>query len=303
MSEIEQIDLEEIGQEERALAAALAESARTAAEQTLVTFEDTMTLEQARSLSGRRGARLALVLGERGSGKTALLAMLWQQFLERDGLAGHRFAGSRSARGFERRAHWARATAGHDQAHFPATRAQDGGFLHLRVRRPDGRRVELLLGDFAGSEFERIREGQPLLGVLPWARRGDRFIVVLDGAELSLPGESEIVVTRARRLLLALEASQVVRETARVALVLTKADELNDAGARALARHEGDLLLLARRCDSEAISVRTEALALAGGERHGLGELIAWLCQNDRPRPPLPVPELAPGRSIAAFRA
>jgi hypothetical protein len=34
-----------------------------------------------------------------------------------------------------------------------------------------------------------------------------------------------------------------------------------------------------------------------------LAELVGWLCQNDRPRAPMPVPEVAPGRSIAAFRA
>ena len=52
-----------------------------AAKRPLITVEDAMSLEQARSLSGRRGARLVLVMGEAGTGKTALTAMLWQQFL------------------------------------------------------------------------------------------------------------------------------------------------------------------------------------------------------------------------------
>ena len=70
-----------------------------AAKRPLITVEDAMSLEQARSLSGRRGARLVLVMGEAGTGKTALTAMLWQQFLEQDGLAGHRIAGSRTDSG------------------------------------------------------------------------------------------------------------------------------------------------------------------------------------------------------------
>jgi hypothetical protein len=274
-----------------------------AAKRPLITVEDAMSLEQARSLSGRRGARLVLVMGEAGTGKTALTAMLWQQFLEQDGLAGHRIAGSRTVRGFERRAHRARLAAGQAHARFAPTLAQDGGVLHLRVRRPDGRRVELLISDLAGEHFERVREGRPLPDELPWVRRADRFVVVLDGEALSRPGQSEIAVTRARRLLLALQASTAVRESARVAVVVTKCDALDETGAAALARHEGDLLEVARGSDPEAICVRTAAVAYARAERQGLGELIGWLCSNDRPRRPLPVPAVPTKRSIAAFRA
>jgi hypothetical protein len=273
------------------------------AERPTVGVEDAMTLQQARAVSGRRGARLVLVMGEPASGKTALTAMLWQQFLEQDGLAGHRLAGSRTTRGFERRAHWARLQSRQQRVQFPPTRAEDGGLLHMRVRRPDGRRVELFLADLAGEQFERVREGQPLLDELPWAGRADRFAVVLDAEALSLPGQSEIAVTRARRLLLALQTSGAVRDSARVALVVTKSDRLGEAGAAALARHEGDLLQIARRCDPEAICVFTAAVALARAERQGLGDWIDWLCRNDRRRAPIPVPEVSPGRSIAAFRA
>jgi len=277
--------------------------APAAAPQPLVTVEDAMTLEQARELSGRRGARLVLVMGEPATGKTALTAMLWQQFLERDSLAGHRLAGSRCGRGFERRAHWARVAAGQAHARFPPTRREDEGLLHMRVRRPDGRRVELLFSDLAGGRFERVREGQPLLEALPWAGRADRFAVVLDALALSVPGESEIAVTRARRLLLALDASGAVRETARIALVLTKGDGLSESGAKALERHQPELLAIARRSDPEAVGVGTAAVALVRAERQGLAEWVSWLCQNDRPRTAMAVPEVAPGRSIAAFRA
>lgn len=303
MTELDEVALE-LGQETGAAQPFDAEeSSRTTATRSLVTVEDALTLEKARVLSGRRGVRLVLLVGEPGTGKTALTAMLWQQFLEQDGLAGHRLAGSRTARGFERRAHWARTASGQARVDFPPTGLEDGGVLHLRVRRPDGRRVELLLSDLAGEHFKRVREGRPLLDELPWARRGDRFIVVLDAAALCVPGESEIAATRARRLLLALQAPGVVRENARVALVVTKTDTINEFGAAALARHEPDLLEVARVCDPEAVSVRTAAIAVARAERQGFGDLVSWLCLNDRPRSLLEVPAVPPLRSIAAFRA
>ena len=241
-------------------------------------------------------------MGEPATGKTALGAMLWQQFLEADGLDGHRLAGSRSVRGFERRAYWARRLSGRPVPEFPPTRPTEAGLLHLRVRRPDGRRVELLLSDLAGELFERVREGRRLVDELPWAPRADRFIVLLDGAALSTPGGSEIAVTRARRLLLSLQAPGVVRDSARVAVVVTKADTLSEAAGSALGRHEPDLLALARDCDPEAIVVRTAAIANAREKRQGLGELVSWLCLNDRPRAAA-VPEETPGRAVALFRA
>jgi hypothetical protein len=276
---------------------------RDAAPQAAVTVEDTLSFEQARRLSGRRGARLVAIMGERGTGKTALAAMLWQQFLEHDGLAGHRLAGSSTVHGFERRAHWAREAASQQHALFPATTPHDGPLLHLRVRRPDGRRVELLLADLPGDTFERVRDGRPLREELPWAGRADRFVVVLDGASLSTPGESGIAASRTRRLLLALADAAVVRESARVALVITKCDELTPTGEAALARHEPDLVALARLSDPQALSVRTTAVAPLRRDREGLGELIAWLCGNDRPRAPIAVAEVPPERAIAAFVA
>jgi Double-GTPase 2 len=269
----------------------------------LITAADAMTLAQARSLSGRRGARLVLTLGEPQTGKTALVASLWQRLLEQDTLDGHRLAGSRTALGLERRAHPLRLAAGRARAGLVPTRSADGGLLHLRILRPDGERVELLIADLAGEQFERVREGRPLLEELPWARRVDRFAVLLDAHLLSRPGEAEIAATRGRRLLLALRAGAIVRESARIAVVVTKADLLSDAGEHALARHEPELLAQAAALDGEATSVRTAVLPHDRSEPRGVGELLSWLCGDDRaPRAPEPAAAGAePARAIAAF--
>jgi hypothetical protein len=274
----------------------------SAAEQPTVTTEDAMTLASARGLSGRRGARVVLVMGEAATGKTALLAALWQRLIERGELAGHSLAGSRTALAFERRAHWARLDARTIEASFPPSPAAEA-LLHLRVRRPDGERVELLISDLGGEQFERVREGRSLNAEIPWAARLDRAIVVVDAKALARPGESEIAITRAGRLVLALQTADAVRASARIALVLTKADALDSAGEAALARHESPLAAIARQSDSEATWIRTAALANAGGDPDGLGALMAWLCGEDRPPAPPEAPAVALTRSIATFRA
>jgi hypothetical protein len=266
-----------------------------------LTAVDTMTLSQARTVSGRRGARLVLLMGEAGTGKTALIATLWQRFLEADGLADHRLAGSRTPLGLERRAHWLRLDSEQPFERFPSTRFEDGAVLHVRVRRPDGELVELLLADLAGEQFERVREGRPLLEEIPWGPRVDRFVVLMDAQALSVTGESEIAVTRAQRLILSLRSPGVVRETARVALAYTKVDTLARSGENALRRHEEVLLAAAQAVDPEATSFLTAALAREHGDPPGFGDWLAWLCIDDRPKLHAPVPEVAPERAIAAF--
>ena len=230
-------------------------------EPAVVTTGEAMTLAQALTLCRRRGSRFVLLMGEGGTGKTALLASLWQRIQAGEALAGHRLAGSRTALGFERRAHWGRLESGQLRATFPATPTEDGFVLDLRVRRPDGELIELLLADVGGGAFERVRQGRPLLQEIPWAMHADRFVVVLDAAALSVPGESEIAATRALRQLLALRSSGAVRATARVALALTKADALSASGVSALARHEPNLLAHAAALDPEPGNVRIARLS------------------------------------------
>jgi hypothetical protein len=274
-----------------------------AAERPLITVEDTLSFAAANALSARRGARLVLAMGEPGTGRTALWTMLWQQFIEQDGLDGHRFAGTRTARGFERRAYGARVASRGGGAHFAPTRPAADMLLHLRVRTPDARLVELLLADIPGLPFEAVRRGRPLREEVPWAGRAARYLAVIDGEAMGIPGESEIAITRARRLLLSLQAAEVVRETARVAVVVTKSDRLGPLGEAVLARHQADLVEVAQACDPDAVLVRTAAIAPPGVAREGLGELVAWLCEENRPPEPRPVATVEATRAVAAFRA
>jgi hypothetical protein len=166
----------------------------------------------------------------------------------------------------------------------------------MRVRPPSGELVELVFADLAGEVFERVREGRPLLQELPLAAHVDRFVVIVDGAALSTPGESEIAATRAMRQILALRGSGAVRASARVAIALTKADALTPAGERAIRRHEPHFLSTVREIDPEATSARTALPGLATAPA-GLAELARWLCSGERHETlTSPLEELEPDR-------
>ena len=222
-----------------------------------------MTLAQALPLGRRRDSRFVLLMGEPGTGKTAMMATLWERLSAGEALAGHRLAGTRTALGFERRAHWGRPTPGSAAAASRAPPWRTPSCWTCAFADPTASWSSCCSPISAAAVFEHVRQGRPLLQELPWAMRADRFVVALDAQALSVPGESEIAATRALRQLLALRSSGAVRATARVAIALTKADALTESGERALARHQPNLLANAAAVDPEPANVRI-AVAAAG---------------------------------------
>jgi hypothetical protein len=175
--------------------------------------------------------------------------------------------------------------------------------LHTRVAIPNGTQIELLFTDITGEHFERIREGVPLLKRLPWAERVDRFVVVVDGDDLSKPGTREVATTRSRRLLLALKESGAVAGTARVAVAVTKADKLDASAIEWFAERKVGLLALARELDESVAEFMVAARPEDGTEPTGLDLLLKWICSDDRnvPGPDAALPSYE--RAFARVRA
>ena len=248
----------------------------------LFTSEAALSIEEARTLTGRRGATLVLLVGEVGAGKTTLLVELWSLLLLDGNIFSHSLAGSRTALALEERAYYSRVESRADAATTIRTHEADDGFLHLRIQRPDGSLHELLFADITGEHFERIRGGTALLDELPWAARVDRFLVILDGKGYATPGEREIILNRARRQILALRNSKVVSATARVAIALTKLDELSEDDRVSFSDEKDSLLADVQSIDDQASSLLIAARPAGGTSARGLDNLIEWLCKDDR---------------------
>ena len=194
----------------------------------------------------------------------------------------HSLAGSRTALALEERAYYSRVESRADAATTIRTNEADDGFLHLRIQRPDGSLRELLFADITGEHFERIREGTALLDELPWAARVDRFLVILDGKGYATPGEREIILNRARRQIFALRNSKAVSATARVAIALTKLDELSEDDRVSFSDEKDSLLADVQSIDDQASSLLIAARPAGGTSARGLDKLIEWLCKGDR---------------------
>lgn len=266
-----------------------------ASQDALYTSEAALSLEEARTLTGRRGATLVLLLGEVGAGKTTLLVELWGLLLLNGVVNDHGLAGSRTALALEERAFHSRIESRAEAGTTARTQESDDGFVHFRIRRADGRLREILFADYSGEHFRRIREGTALRDELPWASRVDRFLIMVDGRGYATPGEQEVVVNRARRQILALRHSEAVSASARVAVVLTKLDELPAESQESYTETEGSLLDALRSVDEEATALRIAARPGEGTTAVGLDRLLAWICCDDRrvadppQAPPAPV--------------
>ena len=248
----------------------------------LFTSEAALSLEEARTLTGRRGATLVLPVGEVGVGKTTLLVELWSLLLLHGSIVSHSLAGSRTALAFEERAYHSRVESRVDSATTVRTPEADDGFLHLRIQRPSSSLCELLFADITGEHFERIREGVPVLDELPWAERVDRFLVILDGKAYATLGEREIVLNRARRQVFALRNSNVVNETARVAIALTKIDQMDDEDFERFSHEKESLIADVQSIDDQVISLMIAARPANSTAVQGMDKLIEWICGDDR---------------------
>ena len=268
----------------------------------LFTIEAALSLTEARTLTGRRGATLVLPVGEVGAGKTTLLVDLWSLLLLNGSIFAHSFAGSRTALAFEERAYHSRIESRVDAATTIRTHEADDGFLHLRIQRPDGSLRELLFADITGEHFERIREGRALLDELPWAARVDRVLVMLDGKGYASPGEREIVLNRVRRQIFAIRNSEAVNATARVAIALTKLDELSEEDRDRFVDDQKSLLAEVQSIDDQATSFLIAARPADGTSAQGLDSLTQWLCTDDRSEKGVPSGRPTPSsRAIGRF--
>ncbi len=268
----------------------------------LFTSKAALSLEEAATIVGRRGATVVLLMGEIGAGKTTLLVELWAVFLLRGTIGGHRLAGSRTALALEERAYHSRVESKLESGTTRRTHETEDGFVHMRVQRPDESLREVLFADVSGEHFSRVRQGRPLLEELPWVTRTDRFVVVIDGAKYAALGEREVMLNAARRQLFALQNSGAVDQRARVAVCIVKTDQMSDDDEQSFISDSGSLLEEARKIDDSAVCLAIAARPADGSAAVGLDSFLAWLCGDDRiPKRAPPVVD-APLRAISRFR-
>jgi len=149
-----------------------------------------LTLSEATELTAHDRVRLILIAGDPESGKTSLLASLFQLFLKGP-FAEFKFGGSRSLLGFDRRCFLARIDSGNTNHQFERTlHGSEQCLLHLRVTSqnredyPKVKATDLLFSDLSGEEFRSAQDSLDACRGLRLLPNADRFVVLVDGEKI-----------------------------------------------------------------------------------------------------------------------
>ena len=147
---------------------------------------DAMSLEGASVITVSGTSRLIVLAGEGESGKTTVIASLYESFLKKP-FCNFLFAGSLTLPGFEQRVFEARMDSGRGQPHTPHTSVDEGfRVLHLRLLHQETKHLlNLLFGDLAGEWYRACRESTADARRLSYLRRADRVCLLLNGENLA----------------------------------------------------------------------------------------------------------------------
>lgn len=205
---------------------------------------DSLSATLASGLLCEGEGRVIAVVGPSDTGKTSLIASLYDLFQE-GALASIDFAGSSTLHAFEQACHDARAASQRGTPHINRTPLGDVRFYHLRLFLSNqGGAVHLLLADRAGEEYVHATNDPTLALDFHEIRRADVLTVLVDGKRmLDVAGRHQIR-SEIMMILQSMLDSTVIERPVRLALVLTKSDHVAQAAERA--RAEGDF---SRLCD------------------------------------------------------
>src|SRR5581483_7560910 len=123
---------------------------------------DAQTAAAAASITRARRTRVIILIGDEESGKTTLLASLYEQF-QRGPYAGYLFAGTETFPGLEERCYLSRISAEQQEARTGRTHPGEGmRFLHMQLRPMAGTALvqDLLFSDVSGELLRQACESR-----------------------------------------------------------------------------------------------------------------------------------------------
>jgi hypothetical protein len=185
---------------------------------------DALNRAQASSLQRRRLSRLVGIIGPNDSGKTSLLASIYD-LLQEGPVANVGFAGSSTLVGFEKVCHDARAASRRDTPHMERTSAgADAVFFHLDLRLANGGLVALFIGDRSGEDYLAAADALSRADEFFELRRADVVTLLVNGEHLASSEYRHEAKAVSQQVVDALVEAGSFRLGCKLAIVLTKQD-------------------------------------------------------------------------------
>jgi GTP-binding protein EngB required for normal cell division len=185
---------------------------------------DRLMSSEARDLLPQARARVIAIVGPHDSGKTSLIASLYDQ-LQDGPVVPFAFRGSQTLHAFEQACHDARAASQRGTPHSERTKRGEVRFFHLGLLHQEaGEELNLLLGDRAGEEYREACDDTTVATEFIEVERADVVTLLVDGRRLAQDSHRHNAREEMLLILQALNDSEIVPNGARLAVVLTKFD-------------------------------------------------------------------------------
>lgn len=253
----------------------------------------TLPVIDAAKILADRFTHVVAIVGPHDAGKTSLIAGLYDLF--QGGLVlDIAFARSETLHSFEQACHDSRAASRRETPHMERTEHGEVRFYHLDlVNTFEKESITVLFADRAGEEYFETRNDPDTAKDFPELGRADTITLLADGAKLLDPGLRHNVKSEVRQTLQAALDAGVIRPWQRLAVVLTKLDQVRESERRDKAFEDFNGLIRSlqetfgghfAKIDSFLIAASPKSSAAQRGE--GLADLLKfWLLPALRHEP------------------
>jgi len=186
-----------------------------------------LTIEQITDVTYRFPATKIYILGEHDSGKTTILATLFEMFQAAPFHDFH-YAGSLTQIGFERRCFYSRLASKNDDADTERTKAEEFHFLHIAIKKSysEKQATHLLISDIAGEKIKRAKSNTQDMEDLAIITDSHHISFVIDGEKLAEIKTRQAVLTQAKTFVRKAIDEKIMDNQTRLAIVVSKWDLL-----------------------------------------------------------------------------
>jgi energy-coupling factor transporter ATP-binding protein EcfA2 len=231
----------------------------------------------AEMLLSLKECRVIALIGPNDAGKTTLAISIYE-LLNKGPLDGFCFCGSKTLHGFEQLCHLGRPWSGRESPGTEVTHRSSGlKFFHLRIK--SGARngvVDYLLSERSGEDYRTIADDPSVISEFPEIGRADCVSIVVDGRHLADARERHNAISRTQLILQGLADGGTLSTEQRLAVVLTKCDEIAKSSDVGKVYRDFDTLVHKLRRLFEAFfceiaSFHTAARPVGGNLPYGYG--------------------------------
>ncbi|WP_338921693.1 hypothetical protein V0M98_03360 [Pseudomonas silesiensis] len=187
---------------------------------------ETLSLEEASKLLRAAPTRVIAIVGPSDSGKTSLIAGLYELFQEGP-IGDISFSRSVTLHAFEQTCHDARSASRRTSPHIHRTRRGEVRFYHLDILGAGTQKtLTLALADRAGEEYKGAADDTSSGVDFPEIQRADTLTLLVDGQRHLDSGARHNLRSEIIMIIQALVDGCALQNGQRLAVVLTKIDQI-----------------------------------------------------------------------------